>query len=109
MEVQHIPTRHLKKPTACQSCVQFLIISRVLSKIDRKSTRLNSSHVETSYAVFCLKKKKHRTNDDRCEHYAAGDYAQRDHSPVRVDRLPPHLLQIPGHLHYEANAPADRR
>src|SRR5438874_8925715 len=27
---------------------------------DRKSTRLNSSHVETSYAVFCLKKKKIR-------------------------------------------------
>src|SRR5690625_5289107 len=26
--------------------------------IDRKSTRLNSSHVATSYAVFCLKKKK---------------------------------------------------
>src|SRR5204862_1807352 len=26
---------------------------------DRKSTRLNSSHVESSYAVFCLKKKKH--------------------------------------------------
>src|SRR5690625_6694273 len=25
---------------------------------DRKSTRLNSSHVATSYAVFCLKKKK---------------------------------------------------
>src|SRR5204863_1730488 len=29
---------------------------------DRKSTRLNSSHVEISYAVFCLKKKK-RIND----------------------------------------------
>src|SRR5436309_12691937 len=27
---------------------------------DRKSTRLNSSHVKISYAVFCLKKKKHR-------------------------------------------------
>src|SRR5690349_13239998 len=27
-------------------------------KLDRKSTRLNSSHVEISYAVFCLKKKK---------------------------------------------------
>src|SRR5690349_23902328 len=27
------------------------------ARIDRKSTRLNSSHVETSYAVFCLKKK----------------------------------------------------
>src|SRR5690349_22900728 len=26
---------------------------------DRKSTRLNSSHVEISYAVFCLKKKNH--------------------------------------------------
>src|SRR6266496_1982646 len=26
---------------------------------DRKSTRLNSSHVENSYAVFCLKKKSH--------------------------------------------------
>src|SRR5690625_3085133 len=28
------------------------------SNIDRKSTRLNSSHVAISYAVFCLKKKK---------------------------------------------------
>src|SRR5438874_4334952 len=28
------------------------------SLLDRKSTRLNSSHVEISYAVFCLKKKK---------------------------------------------------
>src|SRR5438874_9399807 len=27
--------------------------------VDRKSTRLNSSHVEISYAVFCLKKKKY--------------------------------------------------
>src|SRR5207302_9490745 len=27
---------------------------------DRKSTRLNSSHVKISYAVFCLKKKKHQ-------------------------------------------------
>src|SRR5690554_836185 len=29
-----------------------------LSETDRKSTRLNSSHVRISYAVFCLKKKK---------------------------------------------------
>src|SRR3712207_8290329 len=28
---------------------------------DRKSTRLNSSHANISYAVFCLKKKKHNT------------------------------------------------
>src|SRR5690625_6058697 len=31
-----------------------------LKAIDRKSTRLNSSHVAISYAVFCLKKKKHK-------------------------------------------------
>src|SRR3712207_8187895 len=29
---------------------------------DRKSTRLNSSHANISYAVFCLKKKKHNEN-----------------------------------------------
>src|SRR5690625_6045496 len=29
-----------------------------LDTVDRKSTRLNSSHVATSYAVFCLKKKR---------------------------------------------------
>src|SRR3712207_7499970 len=28
-------------------------------RLDRKSTRLNSSHANISYAVFCLKKKKH--------------------------------------------------
>src|SRR6267378_6586325 len=33
----------------------------LLEHLDRKSTRLNSSHVEISYAVFCLKKKK-KTN-----------------------------------------------
>src|SRR3712207_8737873 len=32
----------------------------VAMKIDRKSTRLNSSHANISYAVFCLKKKKNR-------------------------------------------------
>src|SRR5690606_40937364 len=30
---------------------------------DRKSTRLNSSHVKNSYAVFCLKKKRHKTSE----------------------------------------------
>src|SRR5690606_18808024 len=30
-----------------------------INKVDRKSTRLNSSHVKISYAVFCLKKKKY--------------------------------------------------
>src|SRR3712207_8684181 len=34
-------------------------------RADRKSTRLNSSHANISYAVFCLKKKKH----DRIHYY----------------------------------------
>src|SRR5690554_7029387 len=33
-------------------------ISPIFAAEDRKSTRLNSSHVRISYAVFCLKKKK---------------------------------------------------
>src|SRR5204863_7864053 len=33
---------------------RLLVLEKV---VDRKSTRLNSSHVEISYAVFCLKKK----------------------------------------------------
>src|SRR5690606_42036565 len=33
---------------------------------DRKSTRLNSSHVKISYAVFCLKKKNRKTNLIKC-------------------------------------------
>src|SRR5690625_6039616 len=32
--------------------------------LDRKSTRLNSSHVAISYAVFCLKKKKNKNNNN---------------------------------------------
>src|SRR5690349_24996618 len=38
-------------------------------RADRKSTRLNSSHVEISYAVFCLKKKKKtkKTEDNERE------------------------------------------
>src|SRR5436305_3399109 len=34
-------------------------------RLDRKSTRLNSSHVRISYAVFCLKKKKHQARGRR--------------------------------------------
>src|SRR5436309_12478987 len=37
---------------------------RALVDVDRKSTRLNSSHVKISYAVFCLKKKT-RVRHDR--------------------------------------------
>src|SRR3712207_7818031 len=43
---------------ATNSDVQLVIIPKLLEVLrDRKSTRLNSSHANISYAVFCLKKK----------------------------------------------------
>src|SRR2546427_7908876 len=38
--------------------ILFIPLYQVLIALDRKSTRLNSSHSQISYAVFCLKKKK---------------------------------------------------
>src|SRR5699024_11499769 len=50
---QHVRTRvHAVDPR--------VLAEWVSARLDRKSTRLNSSHVSISYAVFCLKKKKHR-------------------------------------------------
>src|SRR5438445_9144744 len=43
---------------------------------DRKSTRLNSSHANISYAVFCLKKKKNKIKED-------GTNKHRDHIVTR--------------------------
>src|SRR5262245_62461596 len=39
------------------------VVRRQPDLVDRKSTRLNSSHLGISYAVFCLKKKKTQTNE----------------------------------------------
>src|SRR2546430_6067680 len=46
------------------ACHQYLTkrIRPHWQKVDRKSTRLNSSHSQISYAVFCLKKKKKTSN-----------------------------------------------
>src|SRR5256885_9135862 len=50
----------------CQPAVKFVPLRRrepgVATRQDRKSTRLNSSHLVISYAVFCLKKKKYATD-----------------------------------------------
>src|SRR5207249_7111643 len=48
-----------------------------IGKIDRKSTRLNSSHVSISYAVFCLKKKSltyHKLSNKLVCHYSGTTY-----------------------------------
>src|SRR2546430_12527584 len=58
----HVPS--LAKPSRISSptCPTRKINTR---KLDRKSTRLNSSHSQISYAVFCLKKKKTNTTNRR--------------------------------------------
>src|SRR2546430_5838698 len=44
--------------------VGWIVGAQIHGEIDRKSTRLNSSHSQISYAVFCLKKKKRSTHYD---------------------------------------------
>src|SRR3712207_8641829 len=39
---------------------------QLVGQLDRKSTRLNSSHANISYAVFCLKKKKNKHRYHQC-------------------------------------------
>src|SRR5690606_42034413 len=51
-----IPDRRCRKPRDVLGRTPVVHFHR--KKRDRKSTRLNSSHVKISYAVFCLKKKK---------------------------------------------------
>src|SRR2546427_9369991 len=49
--------------------VGFGGFASVIDSIDRKSTRLNSSHSQISYAVFCLKKKKKKRHVTcQCSH-----------------------------------------
>src|SRR2546430_13717495 len=47
--------------------------SSIAGRRDRKSTRLNSSHSQISYAVFCLKKKNNHEADHNCPSRAAVD------------------------------------
>src|SRR5690625_6129622 len=49
--------------------IQRLQVAQRAPQSDRKSTRLNSSHVAISYAVFCLKKKNKIYSQDTVIHY----------------------------------------
>src|SRR5258707_5468919 len=51
----------VRRNDAFERRLDDLLRRRRRSSRDRKSTRLNSSHANISYAVFCLKKKKRRT------------------------------------------------
>src|SRR5690349_22072928 len=59
----HAAVREIAEQVALDRCVAHRRVeldARLEAERDRKSTRLNSSHVEISYAVFCLKKKKQK-------------------------------------------------
>src|SRR5256885_11024121 len=58
-------------------------ISRDDSRIDRKSTRLNSSHLVISYAVFCLKKKK-TSERESGQRYLYPQRAAEEHAASEV-------------------------
>src|SRR5947207_9676487 len=81
-------------PRACVTVTRWFVTSRgsrLLSwtvpastfpgRPDRKSTRLNSSHTVSSYAVFCLKKKKKQTdalqNKNAAHHYSTHNPPER--------------------------------
>src|SRR6267378_4399517 len=53
---------------------------------DRKSTRLNSSHVEISYAVFCLKKKKNEK--DQAGHQRRREANRKHAEPFECRQRP---------------------
>src|SRR5438067_7623566 len=61
-------------------------VGRVGDLEDRKSTRLNSSHVSSSYAVFCLKKKNNGARDSRpeCDVTSAPEQVRHVQREVRV-------------------------
>src|SRR3712207_8531458 len=46
------------------------VVAQITFVVDRKSTRLNSSHANISYAVFCLKKKINRVEVHNLDFYA---------------------------------------
>src|SRR5437660_3761459 len=77
-QIEDLPDHSM---SACQLMDQaaYPQQQQVVSQSDRKSTRLNSSHVAISYAVFCLKKKKKTiASNNTCNyrHLLPGDYAR---------------------------------
>src|SRR3712207_8463089 len=59
--VDETTAREAMRLAAQKLPIKTKFVTRAEQEGDRKSTRLNSSHANISYAVFCLKKKKHIT------------------------------------------------
>src|SRR2546426_8403988 len=91
-----------KRASAFASCRKRASMPGVQAISDRKSTRLNSSHLVISYAVFCLKKKKYyqhakstpshetpayRTNSGLEKHRVLGHSIQHDRAYLLILHL----------------------
>src|SRR2546426_3163018 len=57
---------HIRLEPSAEPFFSLLSLLSSEDSVDRKSTRLNSSHLVISYAVFCLKKKKNQSIDLPC-------------------------------------------
>src|SRR2546430_11907094 len=96
-------------PIAVISGGSFAMIFAASFGVDRKSTRLNSSHSQISYAVFCLKKKK---ASPRTLHLVPSThFTYRHRSPLfpSSDRHHPHLPTHPPLLRSTVHHPAPLR
>src|SRR5438445_10008713 len=67
---EEIESEHLLLGLLRETALLQRLLKTGRESLDRKSTRLNSSHANISYAVFCLKKKKkiNRIDDDLYNH-----------------------------------------
>src|SRR2546421_2185515 len=63
---------------------ELCVIAHSRSKGDRKSTRLNSSHDQISYAVFCLKKKK-KNATKQCDKMIPPRHPQQERPTATAD------------------------
>src|SRR5258707_3289987 len=69
----------------------FAFYARLFGGTDRKSTRLNSSHANISYAVFCLKKKKQYPGATRRQAY---ELHTRSSISIAIRASGPHVDQL---------------
>src|SRR5256885_12386057 len=99
-----------ERPRRGELVYEIILTDVEADRLDRKSTRLNSSHLVISYAVFCLKKKK-KTNTLALPHGHTNDETRitNDESITNLDSykttahcclLTRAILACVGHLSY---------
>src|SRR5207249_8046633 len=87
--------RDAAAPAVANSELSWTSTAVTPSSLDRKSTRLNSSHVSISYAVFCLKKKK--PHDQQIALAMLAQLRCRDHRVLTGLCIRPVLLPLSPH------------